>query len=61
MEKVSLSKLRHKRRMESEIQIHKQLDHTNVVKFEHFFEDEENVYILLELCCGYAAVAVAVC
>ena len=36
--------------MESEIQIHKQLDHTNVVKFEHFFEDEENVYILLELC-----------
>lgn len=24
--------------------------HENIVKFEHFFEDENNVYILLELC-----------
>lgn len=34
----------------SEIKIHRSLDQTNVVGFEHFFEDNENVYILLELC-----------
>ena len=34
----------------SEIKIHRSLQQTNIVGFEHFFEDEENVYILLELC-----------
>ena len=34
----------------SEIRIHRSLHHTNVVAFEHFFEDTENVYILLEMC-----------
>ena len=34
----------------SEIKIHKSLKHTNIVNFEHFFEDSENVYILLEIC-----------
>ncbi len=34
----------------SEIKIHRSIRHTHVVKFEHFFEDSENVYILLELC-----------
>lgn len=34
----------------SEIRIHRSLHHKNVVKFEHFFEDNDNVYILLELC-----------
>lgn len=34
----------------SEIRIHRALHHTNVVGFEHFFEDSENVYILLEMC-----------
>lgn len=34
----------------SEIRIHRSLRHANVVGFEHFFEDSENVYILLELC-----------
>lgn len=34
----------------SEIRIHRSLHHPNVVAFEHFFEDNENVYILLELC-----------
>jgi polo-like kinase 1 len=34
----------------SEIKIHRSLNHTNVVGFEHFFEDYENVYILLEMC-----------
>eukprot|EP00826_Nyctotherus_ovalis_P010374 TRINITY_DN12740_c0_g3_i1.p1 TRINITY_DN12740_c0_g3~~TRINITY_DN12740_c0_g3_i1.p1 ORF type:complete len:322 (+),score=99.48 TRINITY_DN12740_c0_g3_i1:403-1368(+) len=34
----------------SEIRIHRSLHHPNVVKFEHFFEDKGNVYILLEMC-----------
>ncbi len=34
----------------SEIRIHRALHHANIVGFEHFFEDNENVYILLEMC-----------
>ena len=34
----------------SEIKIHRSLHHNHIVGFEHFFEDAENVYILLELC-----------
>ena len=33
----------------SEIKIHRSLHHNNIVGFEHFFEDSENVYIKLEL------------
>ena len=33
----------------SEIKIHRSLHHNNIVGFEHFFEDSENVYITLEL------------
>ena len=39
-----------KSKLKSEIKIHKSLNHKNIVKFEHVFEDENNVYILLELC-----------
>lgn len=34
----------------SEIKIHKSLDHENVVKFLKYFEDKDNVYIILEIC-----------
>lgn len=34
----------------SEIKIHRSIRHLHVVQFQHFFEDSENVYILLELC-----------
>lgn len=33
-----------------EIRIHRALHHPNIVTLEHFFEDSENVYILLEEC-----------
>ena len=36
--------------MANELEIHKELDHANIVGFRHFFEDEDNVYFLLELC-----------
>lgn len=34
----------------SEIRIHRSMHQQNIVGFEHFFEDAENVYIILELC-----------
>ncbi len=34
----------------SEIKIHKSMKHENVVDFITYFEDSENVYIMLELC-----------
>ena len=36
--------------MAMEIEIHKALNHKHIVKFHGFFEDKENIYILLELC-----------
>ncbi|KAL3121369.1 hypothetical protein niasHT_008351 [Heterodera trifolii] len=36
--------------MAKEIQIHQSLAHPHVIKMEEFFEDDDNVYILMELC-----------
>ena len=36
--------------MMSEIKIHRSIKNQYVCQFQHFFEDSENVYILLELC-----------
>ena len=48
--KSSLTKSRAKQKLMSEIKIHRSLHHNNIVGFEHFFEDSENVFITLELC-----------
>ena len=48
--KSSLVKSRAKQKLISEIKIHKSLHHPQIVAFEHYFEDPENVYILLEMC-----------
>ncbi len=50
MPKASLSKASAKKKLLNEIKIHRALRHTHVVRFERFFEDDVNVYILLELC-----------
>jgi len=50
MAKEALTKSRARQKLISEIKIHKSLQHVHVVGFEHVFEDQENVYILLELC-----------
>jgi len=50
IKKSSLLKSRTKQKLISEIKIHKSLNHENIVKFEHYFEDRENVYIIMELC-----------
>ncbi|OMJ69980.1 hypothetical protein SteCoe_32153 [Stentor coeruleus] len=48
--KASLNKSRARQKLMSEIKIHRSLNNQNIVRFEHFFEDSDNVYILLELC-----------
>lgn len=48
--KASLLREKTRQKLMSEIRIHKSLRHDNVVRFEHFFEDSNNVYLLLELC-----------
>ena len=50
VQKASLTKTRAKQKLMSEIKIHRSLHHPSIVGFEHFFEDSENVYILLEMC-----------
>lgn len=50
IDKTTLTKSRAKQKLMSEIKIHRSLHHTNIVGFEHFFEDVDNVYIILELC-----------
>lgn len=48
---VSLNnvRLRHSQ-IAREIMIHKELNHVNVVQMHHYFEDNLNVYMLLEAC-----------
>ncbi len=50
VQKSSLTKSRAKQKLMSEIKIHKSMKHENVVDFISYFEDSENVYIILELC-----------
>jgi len=33
-----------------EIELHRSLDHTHIVKFHSYFEDEHNIYFILEYC-----------
>ena len=49
-DKQGLSNGRSKKKLINEIKIHKKLNNANIVGFEKFFEDKDNVYILLELC-----------
>lgn len=41
--------------LQTEIKIHRTLQHPRIVRFEMFFEDRENVYILLELCTNHVS------
>ncbi len=36
--------------MMSELKIHKKMRHKNICQYKSFFEDEENIYIMLEYC-----------
>jgi polo-like kinase 1 len=50
VQKSMLSKPHQRDKMAMEIEVHKSLDHKHVVKFIGFFEDKDNIYVLLELC-----------
>ena len=34
----------------AEIKLHQMMQHPHIVRFDDCFEDEENVYMMLELC-----------
>ncbi|KAM4552308.1 serine/threonine-protein kinase PLK3 [Odontesthes bonariensis] len=45
-----VSKPHQRDKITNEIELHKTLSHKHVVKFSHYFEDQDNIYIFLELC-----------
>ncbi|XP_062504785.1 serine/threonine-protein kinase PLK1-like [Corticium candelabrum] len=48
--KSLLVKPHQREKMSMEISIHRSLNHQHVVGFHGYFEDSENVYVLLEIC-----------
>eukprot|EP00795_Rhopilema_esculentum_P004744 gene4744-21045_t len=48
--KLRIAKPHQKDKIANEVDLHKSIKHRFVVGFQGYFEDEENVYILLELC-----------
>ncbi|TFY51546.1 hypothetical protein EVJ58_g10508, partial [Rhodofomes roseus] len=48
--KSSLKTKKAKTKLYAEIKIHRSLDHPNIVNFQECFEDDDNVYMTLELC-----------
>ncbi|KAK9453786.1 kinase-like domain-containing protein [Dipodascopsis uninucleata] len=48
--KASLSSTKTRAKLLGEIKVHQSMDHPNIVKFVECFEDDVNVYILLEMC-----------
>lgn len=48
--KSLLVKAHHKEKMSQEITIHKTLQHPHVVQFFNYLEDEQYIYIILEIC-----------
>ena len=50
IQKSDLVEPKAKQRLINEIKIQKSIHHPQIVALEHYFEDAENVYILLEIC-----------
>lgn len=50
MPKSQITKSNQREKMTQEISIHQTLNHKNIVGFYGFFDDPQNVYIILELC-----------
>ncbi|KAI8837245.1 kinase-like domain-containing protein [Chytriomyces cf. hyalinus JEL632] len=48
--KASLTSQKQKHKLFAEIKIHQMMSHPAIVGFTHVFEDDDSVYILLELC-----------
>ena len=50
IEKLTINKPKSRQKLMNEVNIHKSMRHPSIVHFENYFEDNENFYILLELC-----------
>lgn len=50
IEKTTLNHSQLREKLQSEIEIHRSLTHQGVVGFQNVFEDEQCIFILLELC-----------
>jgi polo-like kinase 1 len=48
--KANLTRTKARQKLTSEIKIHRSLDNEYVVRFDRYFEDRENVYIMLDIC-----------
>lgn len=56
--KCRITKPHHKEKIAREIEVHRHLRHRHVVRFHHYFEDDANVYIILENCARRSLVHV---
>ncbi|XP_064114868.1 serine/threonine-protein kinase PLK1-like isoform X1 [Macrobrachium nipponense] len=56
--KCRITKRHHKEKIAREIEVHRHLRHRHVVRFHHYFEDDTNVYIILENCARRSLVHV---
>ncbi|ROT67679.1 Serine/threonine-protein kinase PLK2, partial [Penaeus vannamei] len=54
--KCRITKPHHKEKIAREIEVHRHLRHRHVVRFHHYFEDDANVYIILENCARRVSV-----
>jgi len=52
IDKQKLNQNHLRKRLQNEIQIQSQLRHKNIVHLFEYYEDEQNVYLILELCAG---------
>jgi polo-like kinase 1 len=48
--KQNLTRTKARQKLTSEIKIHRSLTHENIVRFDRYFEDKDNVYIMLDIC-----------
>jgi polo-like kinase 1 len=48
--KANLTRTKARQKLTSEIKIHRSLNNEYVVRFDRYFEDKENVYIMLDIC-----------
>ncbi|KXS15147.1 Pkinase-domain-containing protein [Gonapodya prolifera JEL478] len=48
--KASLKTQKQRQKLHGEIAIHRALSHRNIVRFYEAFEDDENIYMIVELC-----------
>ncbi|CAG9310379.1 unnamed protein product [Blepharisma stoltei] len=52
IDKMKLNQQRLYKRLRNEVSLQSQLNHPCIVRLYDYFEDQENVYLLLELCSG---------